>query len=261
MATLHVRNVPDPLYESLRECASANERSIGAEVIVLIERRVLEDMAQKPRVARRGPTRRRPSTPFQHFEPAARETIVTARREAIALGAPGIGTEHILLALVQAPNLLSTLLQRSGLDYTAARAAVETASEPPAGPVLESIPFTPEAKEAMELALRHSLNLGAAFIGPEHLLLGVSSVQDGLGAHVLADAGLQWPMLNQELLTISSEPVIERLAQPEPLSGFRVVELEGPAEEWERLLNSHAAKGHELIEIVEKRAIFRVPVL
>ena len=40
--------------------------------------------------------------------------------------------------------------------------------------------------------------------------------------------------------------------------GFRVVELKGDAADWERELNAHAARGHELLEIVNGRAIFTV---
>lgn len=38
MAILHVRNVPDELYERLRHQAQSQSRSISAEVIVLLER-------------------------------------------------------------------------------------------------------------------------------------------------------------------------------------------------------------------------------
>jgi len=37
MATLHVRNVPDDLYERLRLRAAAEHRSLSAEVIGLLE--------------------------------------------------------------------------------------------------------------------------------------------------------------------------------------------------------------------------------
>ena len=36
MATLHVRNVPDELYEELRATAERDGRSIGAEAITLL---------------------------------------------------------------------------------------------------------------------------------------------------------------------------------------------------------------------------------
>jgi len=37
MPTLHVRNVPDDLYERLRQRASAEKRSLSAEVLALLE--------------------------------------------------------------------------------------------------------------------------------------------------------------------------------------------------------------------------------
>jgi plasmid stability protein len=40
MATLYVENVPDDLYEALREQAKKHRKSIAAEVIELIERQV-----------------------------------------------------------------------------------------------------------------------------------------------------------------------------------------------------------------------------
>ncbi len=38
MAILHVRNVPDDLYEQIRERARNQNRSLGAEVISLLQR-------------------------------------------------------------------------------------------------------------------------------------------------------------------------------------------------------------------------------
>lgn len=44
MATLHVRNVPDELYEKLRQQAQFRHRSVSAEVIIL-----LQDALAKPK--------------------------------------------------------------------------------------------------------------------------------------------------------------------------------------------------------------------
>jgi plasmid stability protein len=46
MATLHVRNVPDPTYEALRERAVERRSSISAEAIRLIERGLRTDRAR-----------------------------------------------------------------------------------------------------------------------------------------------------------------------------------------------------------------------
>ncbi|HXM71338.1 MAG TPA: hypothetical protein VN970_09395 [Thermoanaerobaculia bacterium] len=40
MATLNVKNFPDPLYERLQECARQERRSLAQEVIYLLEKAV-----------------------------------------------------------------------------------------------------------------------------------------------------------------------------------------------------------------------------
>ena len=71
MATLHVRNVPDDLYELLRERAAENDRSIGAETVQLLQ----EHFMAVRTTQKLGRLRRRPASqgPFFHrFTPPAR---------------------------------------------------------------------------------------------------------------------------------------------------------------------------------------------
>ena len=42
MSTLHVRNVPEDLYESIRRLAQASSRSLSAEVVELLDQAVTE---------------------------------------------------------------------------------------------------------------------------------------------------------------------------------------------------------------------------
>jgi len=46
LSTLHVRNVPDALYERLRQRAAEQRRSLSAEVIILLSRAL--DQEQPP---------------------------------------------------------------------------------------------------------------------------------------------------------------------------------------------------------------------
>ena len=49
MSVLHVRNVPDALYERLRRRAGEQRRSLSAEVITLLSK-ALEEEEQSPQV-------------------------------------------------------------------------------------------------------------------------------------------------------------------------------------------------------------------
>ena len=43
MPTLHVRNVPDDLYEQIRQQSQLSDRSISAQVITLLRRAVVNE--------------------------------------------------------------------------------------------------------------------------------------------------------------------------------------------------------------------------
>jgi antitoxin FitA len=47
MATLHVRNVPDQLYQQISQLARAQNRSLSAEVTTLLERAVIVEERQR----------------------------------------------------------------------------------------------------------------------------------------------------------------------------------------------------------------------
>src|SRR5919108_3371875 len=102
MATLHVRNVPDDLYELLRERAAGNDRSIGAETCQLLYERLIVG-GGRPRPFAIPGRRRRPAGPpgpFTRFTTEARAAVVAAQAEARALGHDHVGTEHLLLGVL-----------------------------------------------------------------------------------------------------------------------------------------------------------------
>src|SRR4051794_24154935 len=189
MATLHVRNVPDGLYDRLRASAAGNGRSIGAEAVFQLQSALAPSTtAGYAAVGRR---RGAPPKPFERFSPRARQVVVDAQAEARELGHDAVATEHLLLGLLHEPATpASRVLADSGLTLTGVRTEVADARGA-ADPLPEgSLPFTPGSKKAMELALRCSLELHAAGIWPFHLLVGVAQEQDGLGARILAARGL-----------------------------------------------------------------------
>ena len=69
------------------------------------------------------------------------------------------------------------------------------------------IPFTPRAKKVLELALREALLFGHNYIGTEHLLLGLLTEEDGIGARTLTGLGVTKEGAREWLV-----PVLKRLA-------------------------------------------------
>jgi ATP-dependent Clp protease ATP-binding subunit ClpA len=111
---------------------------------------------------------------FERFTDKARRAIVVAQDEARSMEHSFIKPEHLLLGLAKGDGLAATALSEAGLDYDVVREKVAGAIAPtPGAGQLDKVPFSPEAKKALELSLREALRLGHNYIGTEHVLLGL----------------------------------------------------------------------------------------
>jgi plasmid stability protein len=263
VATLHVRNVPDQLYQTLRVTAELEGRSIGAQAVALLQQGLKTDVAVRHTLRRR--LRGGPS-----FVRDARRAVVLAQEEVRALGHAEVGTEHLLLGLLRLGGSVAAAVSKAPLVIDLAEVRRRVAElRPPAEAPSGQIPFTPGAKRALEQALRESLALKDRHIGPEHVLLGVAAVEDDPGARILADLGADLETLRAALVlaAASGQPYVTAARPPflEPDAdwSYRVVALTGSAEDWTSSLNELAGEGWELVSIVaeggEPRAVFRRP--
>ena len=130
-----------------------------------------------------------PSVPFTAFTEPAREAVVLARGEAHALGESGVGTEHLLLGLLQANESLAAAVLFS-LKVTSEsvleRVARMGQTDPPAV-AAEEILVIPRSRKVLECALREAIVLGFSAAGTEHLLLALSAEQECVAAGILRE--------------------------------------------------------------------------
>jgi len=143
---------------------------------------------------------------FERFTQEAREVVVLARQEARELRHSYIGTEHLLLGLLRdEAGLAACALQ--AFDITVERTRdevvrlVRAGVERQVGQVGQA-PFTPRAKKVLERALRESLRLGHHYIGPEHILLGLTHENDGVAARILLELDADAESIRDELLRL-----------------------------------------------------------
>src|SRR5262249_50298950 len=127
---------------------------------------------------------------FERFDQRARQAVDLAQEEARMLNHNDIGTEHILLGLIDVDKgVAAQALESLGISLDDVRQEVEgiigQGQQAPSG----YFPFTPRAKKALELSLREALQLGHGYIGTEHILLGLIREGDGVAAQVLVKLG------------------------------------------------------------------------
>lgn len=130
---------------------------------------------------------------FEKFTDRAKKVISIARQEAQRFNSEFIGTEHILLGIVQeSSGVAAKVIKSLNIDVKQVRKEVEsliTKSEVPMS--LGQLPLSPRAKRVIELANEISNTLGHDVVGTEHLLLGLLKEEEGIAAQVLANLGLK----------------------------------------------------------------------
>jgi ribosomal protein S18 acetylase RimI-like enzyme len=179
---------------------------------------------------------------FERFTDRARRVVVLAQEEARLLDHDYIGTEHLLLGLIDEGEGIGALaLEELHVSFEALRARIEEMIGRGDGMPSGSIPFTPRAKKVLELSLRESRRLGHDYIGTEHILLGLVDEGDGVAAQVLRAQGVREADVRATVRTLlegraPSPPRTVRLRAmtPEELAGYLDWVVDDYAAELER---------------------------
>jgi ATP-dependent Clp protease ATP-binding subunit ClpC len=141
---------------------------------------------------------------FERFTDRARQVVVFAQDEARALKHNYIGTEHILLGLLREEDgVAARVLASLGLTVDDVRAQVVRIIGEGEEVTTGQIPFTPRAKKVLELSLREMIALQPpAFIGTEHILLGLIDVKKGVAVEILGGSNLELETIRAEVLRV-----------------------------------------------------------
>jgi len=143
---------------------------------------------------------------FERFTDRARRVIVLAQEEARTLRHDYVGPEHVLLGLVdEGEGVASTVLESMGIGSEVVRQRVEEATGSGERAPSGRIPFIPQTKELLKLALGESQQLGHHYIGTEHILLGLMRQPDSKAAQVLAALGADLNGAREEIIRVLDE--------------------------------------------------------
>jgi ATP-dependent Clp protease ATP-binding subunit ClpA/transcriptional regulator with XRE-family HTH domain len=156
---------------------------------------------------------------FNTFSPAAQRALQFTRAAAERMGHRSIGSEHLLLGIVEerddlAVYLLNLLDVRLKPLVRMIRAFVD-----PGEQETGVLHLTDHARTALEIAVRERLRLGHTEVGTVHLLLGILDVPDCVAVKVLGQMGVDIDDLSAALRTLYEPdgdrppigPVLERL--------------------------------------------------
>jgi ATP-dependent Clp protease ATP-binding subunit ClpA len=166
---------------------------------------------------------------LERLDPDARAAVLRARDEATRSGKQEIGTEHLLLGLLERPGHAADALAAAGADPDDLRGQIgpgggsaegpaadagsdaQTVSEPgavhaaatagrPAAHETGELPLTNHARRALELALQATHRFRHHSVSSGHLLLGIIDQPDNGGVQALRVAGIHVGTLRADVL-------------------------------------------------------------
>ncbi len=143
---------------------------------------------------------------FERFTERARKVVVKAQDEARFLKQNYIGTEHILLGLInEKEGMAARVFYELNIPFDDIKSAVREVVNEGTSESYEHIPFTPRAKKVLELSLREALQMGHNYIGTEHILLGLLKEGEGVAARVLNSMGITLDIVKEKVKELLSK--------------------------------------------------------
>ena len=150
-----------------------------------------------------------------NFTERVRKVLAIAREESANLRHEYVGTEHILLGLIdEGEGVGATVLQNLSVDLDDLKYQIETTVKRghPGTRVGPDLPYTSRAKKVLELSMMQARNLDHRYVGTEHLLLGLIAERNGIAAQVLEHSGVTLDTAVAETVRILGTPPVDRPA-------------------------------------------------
>ncbi|HVN55941.1 MAG TPA: ATP-dependent Clp protease ATP-binding subunit [Anaerolineaceae bacterium] len=142
---------------------------------------------------------------MERFTQRARRVLSLAHQEAERMRHNYIGTEHLLLGLIQEEGgVAGRVLRDLGLEVERVKEIVERLSE--SGQYRGGkIDLAPGTQQVLEYAIEEARRMGHHYIGTEHLLLGLVRYGEGVAMDVLRKLGVTPEQIRRQTRRVLQE--------------------------------------------------------
>lgn len=142
----------------------------------------------------------------KRYTRSAQRVLDNAKKAASLIGHSYIGTEHILLALIETKGVASEVLKENGVQYEKIYELVdENLSTGTNVLTAEEGEMTPRAQKVARNALTEAERLGAPSAGTEHLLISLLKEVDCIAVRLLNTKGINVQKLYIDALTATGQ--------------------------------------------------------
>lgn len=138
------------------------------------------------------------------FSDQVKRVMQLAREEAARLGHNYIGTEHLLLGIIrEGKNAAVQVLINLSLNLDSLKQETEDCVASSGGAMtMGEVPFTPRAKQILEIAANEAKEMKSRDVGTSHLLLALLRDKDGVAARILDTYGVDHKTAKEEVIAV-----------------------------------------------------------
>jgi ATP-dependent Clp protease ATP-binding subunit ClpC len=137
------------------------------------------------------------------FTERAQRVVLIAQEEAKRLYHDYVGPEHVLLGLIGlGEGVAFEVLSGMADPRSFHNCVVKITGTGHALNNLGDVPFTPRAKRVLEHAVEEAQHMASAYVGTEHILLGLTHDTEGVAARVLDDLQISSISIRTGVLSI-----------------------------------------------------------
>jgi ATP-dependent Clp protease ATP-binding subunit ClpC len=141
---------------------------------------------------------------YDKFTDNAKNAINLAREVAYRLSHNYIGTEHLLIGLMQVEGVASRILEENGVTVDRVLALVNQLIAPNTGvQMMEGGDFTPRSKRILDQSYKEAAKFKAPQVGTEHILIALIKESDCIAVRLLNTLGVNIQKVYIDILTAS----------------------------------------------------------
>ncbi len=142
------------------------------------------------------------------FTENAKEALALAKDVSYQLSHNYIGTEHLLIGLINAPGVAATVLEENGVEEEKMIALINQLISPDSTVNVYDVgDFTPRAKHIINQSTREAQRLKSQLAGTEHLLIALLKESDCVAVRLLNTLGVNVQKLYVDTLTAIGQDV------------------------------------------------------
>lgn len=143
---------------------------------------------------------------WQFFNERGKRVVQQAHKEALRFGHDVIGTEHLLLGVLNdIDSICAKIFESSGVSPDEIRTQMESLLDKgaPRDRIVD-LPLSPRAKRVLDISMREARSMGINYVGAEHILLGLALEGEGLASQILSQFGLSITRIKKDIQNIAN---------------------------------------------------------